>query len=61
MERDEVCVCGHPRQSHRTYGCTAWCPSPDPKKADRVWCQCRVFQAKKFMSSSENLRFVKTA
>ncbi len=61
MEHDEVCVCGHGRQSHRTYGCIAWRPSSNPMKADRVYCQCKAFQVKKLVSSSESLRFRKTA
>ncbi len=61
MESAEVCVCGHPPQSHRTYGCIAWRPSSNPSKADRVYCQCKTFQGKKLMSSGENLRFLKTA
>jgi hypothetical protein len=44
MERIELCVCGHPQSFHRTYGCTGTRPNPDPKKTDRLWCQCKAFQ-----------------
>jgi hypothetical protein len=57
MDRDELCVCGHPQSSHRTYGCTTWRPNPDPKKTDRIWCQCKGFQSKH--SPSRDLKFVK--
>jgi hypothetical protein len=31
--------------SHRTYGCMASQPkpNPDPTKTERVWCQCKAF------------------
>jgi hypothetical protein len=32
MERNEMCVCGHPQSLHRTYGCTGTRANPDPKK-----------------------------
>lgn len=47
MVRDEICVCGHPQSWHRTYGCTVLRPNPDPKKTDRVLCQCKKFEAQK--------------
>ncbi len=47
MVRDEICVCGHPQSLHRTYGCNGWHPNPDPKKTDRVGCQCKAFQKRK--------------
>jgi hypothetical protein len=47
MERIELCVCGHPLSSHRTYRCTVLRPNPDPKKKDHVLCQCKSFQVQK--------------
>jgi hypothetical protein len=47
VERNEMCACGHPQSLHRTYGCTGTRSNPDPKKTDRVWCQCKAFQAQK--------------
>jgi hypothetical protein len=47
MVRDEVCVCGHPQSLHRTYGCNGSKPNLDPKKTERVFCQCKAFQAQK--------------
>ena len=47
MNREEKCVCGHPQSAHRTYGCTASIPSPDPKKTNRIYCKCKTFQAEK--------------
>lgn len=55
MERDEVCVCGHPQSMHRSYGCTASRVNTDPKKSsadpkkpvERLWCQCKGFEAQK--------------
>jgi hypothetical protein len=44
---DEICVCGHPQSLHRTYGCNGSRPNPDPKKTDRVFCQCKEFQKRK--------------
>ena len=32
MERNEMCVCGHPQSLHRAYGCTGSRFNPDPKK-----------------------------
>jgi hypothetical protein len=52
MLRDELCVCGHPQSLHRTYGCTGTRPNPDPKKTDRLWCQCKAFQAQKVARAS---------
>jgi len=62
MDRVELCVCGHPQALHRTYGCTGWHPNADPKKTDRVWCQCRIFHAKQLIaSSSRDFKFSRTA
>src|SRR5215469_12316743 len=62
MERTEMCVCGHPQPSHRTYGCTGSRPNPDPKKSDRLWCQCKMFQPPKLlMSTKQDSRFLKIA
>jgi hypothetical protein len=47
MVRDEMCVCGHPQSLHRTYGCNGTLPSPDLKKTNRVFCQCKAFQKRK--------------
>lgn len=47
MERDEICVCGHYKSVHRTYGCTVWKQNPDKKQPERVWCQCKGFVARK--------------
>jgi hypothetical protein len=47
MARDEICVCGHPQSLHRTYGCNGSHPNPDPKKTERVFCQCKAFQKPK--------------
>jgi hypothetical protein len=52
MESHEICVCGHRQSSHRTYGCTALKSNPDPKKRDRIWCACKVFQARKLARAS---------
>ena len=48
---------------HRTYGCTGWRPNPDPKKTDRVWCQCKMFQRKNLLvtASRQDSRFLKIA
>jgi hypothetical protein len=62
MDRDELCVCGHPHSLHRTYACTGWRRDADPKKTDRIWCQCRVFRSRQLLtSSSPDLKFNKTA
>lgn len=61
MASQETCVCGHSQASHRTYGCTAWTPNPDPRKTDRIWCQCKAFQSKELLRSSESSRLFKTA
>jgi len=45
MLRIEMCVCGHSQSMHRTYGCAALRPNPDPKKTDRVPCKCKAFEA----------------
>jgi hypothetical protein len=47
MAQSELCVCGHPQSSHRTYGCAALRPNPDPKKTYVVLCGCEKFQEKK--------------
>lgn len=52
MVRNEVCVCGHPQSSHRTYGCTAMRPNPDLKKTERISCPCKAFQAQKTAHAS---------
>ena len=52
MLRDEVCVCGHLLSLHRSYGCTGTRPNPDPGKTNRLWCQCKAFQAQKIAHAS---------
>jgi hypothetical protein len=52
LHHDDVCVCGHPQSLHRSYGCTGTRPNPDPKKAERLWCQCKAFQAQKVARAS---------
>jgi hypothetical protein len=52
IERSDMCTCGHPQSTHRTYGCTAWTPNPDPKKTERVWCQCKAFQSRKVQKAA---------
>jgi hypothetical protein len=47
MQRDELCVCGHPQSLHRTYGCNGTLPNPDLKKTNRVGCPCKAFKAGK--------------
>ena len=47
MPRDEICACGHLQSLHRTYGCNGTVPNPDPKKNDRLLCQCKAFKARK--------------
>lgn len=62
MQSVPVCVCGHPLPSHRTYGCIAWRPNPNPRKAERVYCQCKAFQLKKLaVPPGEDLRIRITA
>lgn len=52
MVRTDICVCGHPHSDHRTYGCAASRPNPDPKKPYRILCQCKVFQAQRVARAS---------
>lgn len=52
MVRTDICLCGHPQSDHRTYGCTASRPNPDPKKPYRILCQCKVFQVQKIARAS---------
>jgi len=47
MQRDEICVCGHPQSLHRTYGCIGMLASPDAKRTERLFCQCKEFKARK--------------
>jgi hypothetical protein len=47
MERNEMCICGHPQRLHRNYGCTGSRFNPDPKRTERRWCLCRGFLAQK--------------
>lgn len=47
MALNDKCVCGHLQSEHRTYGCTASRPNPDPKKPYRILCGCKAFQAQK--------------
>lgn len=49
MDGNEICVCGHSKAAHRSYGCAAWLPVPS-KKLDRVWCLCKEFRAKKTLT-----------
>jgi hypothetical protein len=52
MLRNEICICGHPLSSHRTYGCTALRPNPDPKKSGPVYCHCKRFEVQKAARAS---------
>lgn len=52
MIRAEMCACGHPQSSHRTYGCVGTRPNPDPKKKDSVLCQCKKFEVAKTARAS---------
>jgi len=47
MQRDEICVCGHLQSFHRAYGCIGILSSPDAKKTERLFCQCKEFKARK--------------
>jgi hypothetical protein len=45
MQGDAICVCGHPFYLHRSYGCMGYYPDRAAKKAELVWCQCKVFRS----------------
>src|SRR5215469_3894226 len=47
MQRDEICVCGHPQFLHRSYGCLGTRPNPDLKKTEHLECECKAFKARK--------------
>jgi hypothetical protein len=44
MERDEMCICGHPQSAHRTYGCTGSSPNPDLKKTYAFCASAKHFK-----------------
>src|ERR1700751_2123892 len=50
MDRCERWVCGHPQSLHRIYACTGSRFNPDPKKTERLWCQCQYSKRRKLLT-----------
>jgi len=50
MNRDEMCVCGHPQSLHKIYACTGSRSNPTPKKPTAFGASAEHFKRKKFLT-----------